>query len=83
MKVIQEAVSPEVSKLNHAVKQKARRSNAVFSSRRKTRKKNMNSSNPSYQSMVCVIELGVRFINSIIFFICLEIFIVQEKKQLR
>ena len=32
MKVIQEVVSPEVSKLNHAVMtKKARRSNAVFS----------------------------------------------------
>ena len=38
-KVIQEAVSPEVSKLNHAaMNKKTRRSNAVFS-RKKTRKK--------------------------------------------
>ena len=79
-KVIQEVVTPEVSKLNHTRcnEQKARRSNAVFSSK-KTRKKKMNSSNPSYQPMVCVVKLGIQFINSRHFFIYLKIFILQEK----
>ena len=55
-----------------------------FSLRKKTRKKKMNSSNPSYQSMDCVIKWRNRFINSIrIFFICLKMFIMQQKKQLR
>ena len=48
--------------------EKARRSTAVFS-RKKTRKKKMISSNPSYQSMDCVIKWGIRFIT-----ILLEIF---------
>ena len=57
-KVFQEVVSPEVSKLNHAEMSKKQghlRSYAVFS-RKKNRKKKMSSSNPSYQSMDCVIK---------------------------
>ena len=76
----------KVSQHNHTVanEQKERRSNAVFS-RKKTRKKKMNSSNPSYQLMDSVIKWGIRFINSIKnFFIFLKIFIIQQrKKQLR
>ena len=57
-----------------ANEQNARRSNAVFS-RKKTRKNKMNSSNPSYQSMDCVIKWVIRLINSIrIFFIFFSIF---------
>ena len=41
-KVIQEEVSPEVSKLKHVEMKKIRRSNAVFSSKN-TRKKKMDS----------------------------------------
>ena len=52
-----------------------------FSLRKKTRKKKMNSSNPSYQSMDCVIKWGNWFIISIrIFFICLKPFIMQLRK---
>ena len=52
-----------------------------FSLRKKTRKKKMNSSNPSYQSMDCVIKWGNRCINSIrIFSICLKTFIMQQRK---
>ena len=54
-KVIQEVVLPKVSQLNHSNEQKTRRSKAVFS-RKKTRKKKMDSSNPLYQSMDCVIK---------------------------
>ena len=57
-----------------ANEQNARRSNAVFS-RKKTRKNKMNSSNPSYQSMDCVIKWVIRLINSIrIFFIFFQFF---------
>ena len=48
----------------------------------KTRKKKMNSSNPSYQSMRCIIRWRNRFINSIrIFFICFKMFIMQRKQR--
>ena len=60
MKVIQEVVSPEVSKLNHAVMNKNKKQGdqikCSFLYRKKTRKKKVNSSNPSSQLMDCVIE---------------------------
>ena len=65
MKVIKEVVSPEVSELNHAVMNKRQGDEMQFFLRKKTRKKKMDSSNPSYQSMDCVIKLGGRFINPI------------------
>ena len=52
-KVIPEVVSPEEFKLNHAVMNKKQGHQMQFS---KTRKKKMDSSNPSYQSMDCVIK---------------------------
>ena len=43
--------------------------------------KKMDSSNPSYQSMDCIIKWRNWFINSIIIFlICRKMFIVQQKK---
>ena len=51
MKVIQEVVSPEVSKLNHPAVNKKQGNQMQFSQRKKTRKKNMDSFNPLYQSM--------------------------------
>ena len=69
MKVIEEVVSPEVSKLNHVVMSKKQRDQMRFPLEKKTRKKKMDSSNPSYQSMNCVIKWRNRIINSIrIFF---------------
>ena len=84
MKVIQEVVSPEVSKLNHAVMNKNKKQGDQikysFLYRKKTRKKKVNSSNPSSQSMDCVIKWGIQVINSIRnFFICLKMFIMQQK----
>ena len=74
-KVIQEIVSSEVSKLNHAVMNKKQGDQMQFS---KTRKKKMDSSNPSYQSMHCIMKWRNRFISSIrIFFICFKILIMQ------
>ena len=55
-----------------------------FSLEKEDQKKDMDSSNPPYQSMVCGIKWRNRFISSIrIFFICLKMFIMQQKKQLR
>ena len=58
MKVIQEVVSPEVSKLNHAVinKNKSKKTKCTFLYRKETRKKKVNSFNPLSQSMDCVIK---------------------------
>ena len=59
-KVIQELVSPEVSKLNNPVKNKKQRDQKQFSlEKRLARKKRMKSSNPSHQSMDCVIRWGI------------------------
>ena len=84
MKVIKEVVSPEVSKLNHAVMNKRQGYEMQFSLRKKTRKKKMDSYNPSYQSMDCVIKWEDRFINSIrIFHLSKNVYHATEKKQLR
>ena len=77
-KVIEEVVSLRISMLNHAVINKTRRSYAVFC-RKKNRKKKMDSSNPSYQSMDCVIKWGNRFIISTSNFF-LKMFIAQWRK---
>ena len=46
--------------------------------------KKMNSPNPSYQSMDCVIKWVIRFINSIRnFFICFKMCIMQQRKNSR
>ena len=45
--------------------------------RKKTRKKKMDSSNPS---MDCVIKWGNLFINSIIFYFFIFSFIMQQRK---
>ena len=65
MKVIKEVVSPEVSKLNHAVMNKRQGGDMGFSLRKSTGKKKMDSSNPFYETMDCVIKWGDQFINSI------------------
>ena len=46
MKVIQEVVSPEVSKLNHAVMNKKQGDQMQFSLRKKTRKKKIEFIQP-------------------------------------
>ena len=52
-----------------------------ISLRRNTRKKKMDSSNLSYQTMDCVIKWGNGFISSIrIFFTCFKIFIMKQRK---
>ena len=53
-KVVQEVVSPEVSKLNHALVNKKQGDQMQFSLEK-----------PSYQSMDCVIKWGNRLSNSI------------------
>ena len=60
MKVIQVVVSLEVSKLNHTVMNKKQGDQMQFSLEKKTKKKKMNSSNPPYQAMDCVIKWGNR-----------------------
>ena len=84
MKVIKEVVSPEVSKLNHAVMDKRQGGEMQFSLRKNTRKKKMDSSNPFYESMDCVIKWGDQFINSIrVFNLSKNVYHATEKKQLR
>ena len=52
-----------------------------FSLEKKTRKKKMNSANPSYQSMDSAIKLDIQLINSIRdFFICPTMFIMKQRK---
>ena len=55
-KVIQEVVRLDVSKLDHAVMNKKQGNQMHFSLEKKTRKNKTDSSNPSYQSMECVIK---------------------------
>ena len=52
-KVIQEVVSQEVSEFNHPVMNRKQGDQMQFS---KTRKKKMDSSDPTYQYMDCVIK---------------------------
>ena len=58
---------------------KAKKSNAIFS-RKKTRKKKMDSSNPSYQSMDCDIDLSILLE---FFHLSQNVYHAAEKKQLR
>ena len=48
----------KASQLNHTVMNKKKGDQINFFSRKKTRKKKMDSSNPSYHSMDCVIKMG-------------------------
>ena len=52
-----------------------------FSLEKRLEKKKMDSSNPSYESIDCVVKWGNRFINSTRkVFICAKIFIMQQRK---
>ena len=82
MKVIQEVVSPEVSKIYHAVmtKKQGDKIQMQFS----VEKEENEFIQPIIPVHGSCIKWRNRFINFIrIFFICLKMLIMQQKKQLR
>ena len=81
MKVIQEVVSPEVSKLNHAVTNKNQRDQMQFSLEKRLKKR--KCIHPTHHTWRWIVLQNGVFDSSIlmeIFFICLKMFIMQQRK---